>query len=159
LRNSLLSMPGRPSPSLTGVAMSCINLSLFLLRLQLPPSCLPVLAPALLAILGLALVGIYTSAALGHPSHISLPLFSTGFLRFSSLEISTLIRPFSRGSRLFSLFGNLILVQADASFSLSQNCQSCLYKAITCENAPTRSCILQSLLLILKPTWYGMCVE
>jgi hypothetical protein len=37
-----------------GVPRSCINPSLFLLRLQLPPSSLPVVAPALLAILGFA---------------------------------------------------------------------------------------------------------
>jgi hypothetical protein len=61
-RNSLPSLRGRPSASLldrglserAGVLKSCINPSPFLLRLQLPPSSLPVLAPALLAILGLA---------------------------------------------------------------------------------------------------------
>jgi hypothetical protein len=125
-RNSSPSPPGRPSPSLlhrafsepTRVATSCINPSLFLLRLQLPPSCLPVPAPALLAILGLAPVGIHTSAALGHPSRNFPPLFSAGFLRFGGLEISTPIRPFNRGSHPFSLFGNLIPAQADASFQL-----------------------------------------
>jgi hypothetical protein len=125
-RNSPPSPPGRPSPSLlyrafsepTRVATSCINLSLFLPWLQLPPSCLPVPAPALLAILGPALVGIYASAALGYPGRNFLPLFSAGFLRFSSVEISTPIRLFNRRSYPFSLFGNLILAQADASFQL-----------------------------------------
>ena len=32
-------------------------------------------------------------------------------------DVSTPIRPFNRGARLFSSFGNPILVQADASFS------------------------------------------
>jgi hypothetical protein len=36
----------------------------------------------------------------------------------SGLEISTLIRPFNRGSHPFSSFGNLTLAQADASFQL-----------------------------------------
>ena len=63
-------------------------------------------------------VSIHTGAALGHPGRNSPPLFSTGFLCFGGLEISTPIRPFDRGSRLFSSFGNLILVQADASFQL-----------------------------------------
>jgi hypothetical protein len=78
----------------------------------------PVPAPALLAILGLASVGIRTSAALGHPGRNSLPLFSAGFLHFGGLEISSPVRPFNCGSRLFSSFGNLILVQADTSFQL-----------------------------------------
>jgi hypothetical protein len=73
-RNSPPSPPGRPSllhrafSEPTGVATSCINSSLFLPRPQLPPSYLPVPAPALLAILSLAPVGIHTSAALGHRS-------------------------------------------------------------------------------------------
>jgi hypothetical protein len=125
-----------PLASRQGVATSGINPSLFLPRLQWPPSCLPVLAPALLAILGLASVSIHTSAALGHPGRNSPPLFSTGFLYFSGLEISTPIRPFNRGSRLFSLFGNLILVQADASFQLVLELPILpFYEAITCENA------------------------
>jgi hypothetical protein len=80
--------------------------SLFSLRLQ-PPLSLP--TPTLLAILSLALVSIHTSAALGHPSRNSLPLFSTGFLCFSGLEISTPICLFNRRSYPFSSFGNLIL--------------------------------------------------
>ena len=125
-RNSLPSPPGRPSPSLlhrafsepTGVATSGINPSLFLPRLPLPPSCLPVPSLALLAILGLAPVCIHTSAALGHPGRNCPPLFSAGFLRFDGLEISTPIRPFNRGSHPFSSFGILILAQADVSFQL-----------------------------------------
>jgi len=65
-----------------------------------------------------ALVGIHTSAALSHPGRNFAPLFSAGFLRFSGLEISTLIRPFNRGSHPFSSFGNLIPAQADVSFQL-----------------------------------------
>ena len=91
------------------------KLSLFSLRLQ-PPLSLP--APTLLAILSLDLVGIHTSAALGHPSCNFLPLFSAGFLRFGGLKISTLIRPFNRGSHPFSSFGNLTPAQADVSFQL-----------------------------------------
>jgi hypothetical protein len=110
-RNSPLSQHGRPSPSLLERTLSeqaggpnvIYKSSLFSLRLQ-PPLSLP--APTLLAILSLALVGIHTSAALGHPSRNSLPLFSAGFLCFGSLEISTPIRPFNHGSRLFSLFAN-----------------------------------------------------
>jgi hypothetical protein len=101
-----------------GSRRSGINPTLFLSRLQLPPSGLPVPAPALLAILGLASVSVHTSAALGHPGRNSPPLFSAGFLRYGNLEISTPIRPFNRGSRLFSLFESLILGQADASFQL-----------------------------------------
>jgi len=102
--------PYRAFSKPTRVATLGINPSLFLPRFQLPPSYLPVPVPALLAILGLALVCIHTSAALGRPGRNSLPLFSAGFLCFGSVEISTLIRPFSRRSHLFSLFGNLILV-------------------------------------------------
>ena len=126
-RNSPPSLPGRPSLSLlhrafsdpTGVATSGINPSLFLPRLQLPPSCLLVPAPALLAILGLASVSIRTGAALGYPGRNSLPLFSAGFLCFGGLEIPLQsIRPFNRESHPFSSFGNLILAWADASFQL-----------------------------------------
>jgi hypothetical protein len=107
LRNSLPSLPSRPSSSLlhrafsepTRVAILGINPSLFLPRLQLPPSYLPVPAPALLAILSLASVGIHISAALGHPGRNFPPLFSTGFLRFGGLEISTPIRPKRKRSR------------------------------------------------------------
>jgi hypothetical protein len=90
---------------------------------------------------------------------IPCPCLVQAFCCFGGVEISTPMHPFNRRSLLFSLFGNLILVQANASFSLSQNCQSCLYEAITCENAPTRFLHSASLLLILKPTWHGMRME
>jgi hypothetical protein len=162
LRNSLPSLPSCPSPlllyrtfsKLTRVAMSGINPLLFLLLLQLPPSCLPVLAHALLAILSLALVGFHTSAALSYLSRNSLPLFSIGFLRFSSLEISTLIRLLNCGSHLFSLFGNLILVQANASFQLVLELP--ILPSQSNENALTHFLHSASLLLILKPTWHSM---
>jgi hypothetical protein len=126
-RNSPPSPPGRPSLSLLERTLSeqaggpnvMYKSSLFSLRLQ-PPLSLP--TPTLLAILGLALVGIHTSAAWSpwsqFPALDSLPLFSAGFLCFGGLEISTPIRLFNRGSHPFSSFGNLILVQADASFQL-----------------------------------------
>ncbi len=128
-RNSPLSLRGRLSASLlhhalsepTGVATSCINPSLFLLRLRLLRSALfpPNSHQVLLCSRSSALPRpASTDAALGHPGRSSPPLFSACFLCFGGLEISTPIRRFNRGSRLFSLFGNLILVQADASFQL-----------------------------------------
>jgi hypothetical protein len=130
--------------------------SLFSLRLQPPPS-LP--ASTLLTILGLASVGIYTSAALGYPGRNSLPLFSAGFLCFGGLEISTPIRPFNRGSRLFSLFGNLTLVQADASFQLVSELPILPLRGNYMWKCAHTLLYSASLLLILKPTWHGMRME
>jgi hypothetical protein len=112
-RNSPPSQCGRPSPSLLEQTLSeqargpnvMYKSSLFSLRLQ-PPLSLP--APTLLAILGLASVGIHTSAALSHPGSNSRPFFSAGFLCFDSLKISAPIRPFSRRSQFFSSFRNPI---------------------------------------------------
>jgi hypothetical protein len=128
-RNSLPSPHGRPSASLlhrafsepTGVATSSINPSLFLIRLRLASlySIPPKLHKVSLWSRSSALPrSTSTDAALSHPGRNSPPLFSAGFLCFGGLEISTPIHPFNRGSRLFSSFGNLILVQADASFQL-----------------------------------------
>ena len=111
-RNSPPSLPSHPSPSLlhrafsepTGVATSCINPSLFP-----STSTASFLSACTSARSARALVGIHTSAALGHPGRNLAPLFSAGFLRFGGLEISTPIRPFNRGSHPFSSFGNLIL--------------------------------------------------
>jgi hypothetical protein len=90
--------------------------SLFSLQLQPPPS-LP--APALLAILSLAAVGIHTSAALGHPGRNSLPLIPCPCLvqAFCASAVSKSLLQYAR-SIVGLVFSPYFLVQADASFQL-----------------------------------------
>ena len=113
-RNSLPSPRGRPSALLLErvVSTSCINSSLFSLRLQLLAS---LLAPALLTILKLALVCVQTCATLAHPGRNFSPLLVKAP---TNLNSSLLIRSFNRESHPLSSFRNLILAWADVSFQL-----------------------------------------
>jgi hypothetical protein len=64
-------------------------------------------------IIGPASVCIYTGAALGHPGRNFSPLLAPAVSKSSLL-----IRLFNRGSHPFTLFENMILAWADASFQL-----------------------------------------
>jgi hypothetical protein len=78
---------------------------------MLPSSLLP-LTPALLVILGLALVYIHTNAAPGRPGRNFIPLC------LPALKSSLLILSFNQWISSSSSFGNLILAWADAPFRL-----------------------------------------
>jgi hypothetical protein len=138
-----------PLASRQGSRRQVINPSPFLPQLQLPPSCLPAPAPVLLAILSLASVSIHTSA--GHPSRNSPPLSSAGFLRFGKSQNLDSNTPVQSWVSPFPSFGNLILVQADASFSA---CLRIPNPAFTGQLHVKMRCLL----LILKPTWHDIVV-
>jgi hypothetical protein len=109
------------------------------------PAGLPLSAPALPEMLGLASVCIHTSAALDHPgrnSPVPASEWPSVLLRSRNSQYAHSIVGFI----LFSLFGNLILARADRSFSSSQHCQTILYWAITCEKV-LNLCTLQTFFL------------
>jgi hypothetical protein len=119
-RNSPPSPPGRPSALLLHCASSeptgVVTVRYKSIAVSLSTSTAP-LWPACTSARSArdprpSSVSVHTSAALGHPGRNSPPLSSAGFLRCGksrNLEVSTPIRPFSRGSRLFPSFGSLIL--------------------------------------------------